>query len=166
MTLRIGILIVSDRSVRGERADLSGPALRQACQANGWQVYSQAIVADEIEIIQQHLVDWADSGNLDVVFTCGGTGFAARDVTPEATLAVIERLTPGLPEAMRAASQQITPHGMLSRAVAGIRKSCLIVNLPGSPKGALENLRVLTPVLAHAVQLLREDPEAEAGHQE
>jgi molybdenum cofactor synthesis domain-containing protein len=102
---------------------------------------------------------------MDVILTTGGTGFAPRDVTPEATWDVIERPAPGLAEAMRAASLRLTPHAMLSRAAAGIRKRTLIVNLPGSPTGALENWQVLLPVLPHAVQLLRENPEAEAGHQ-
>jgi molybdenum cofactor synthesis domain-containing protein len=102
---------------------------------------------------------------MDLVLTTGGTGFSPRDVTPEATLAVIERTAPGLAEAMRAASLRVTPHAMLSRAAAGIRRRTLIVNLPGSPKGAVENLGVILPVLPHAVQLLQEDPTAEAGHQ-
>ena len=101
---------------------------------------------------------------MDVVLTTGGTGFSSRDVTPEATLAVIQRPTPGLSEAMRSAGLLITPHAMLSRAVAGIRMRTLIINLPGSPKGAIESLKVLLPVLPHAVQLLQEDPSAEAGH--
>jgi molybdenum cofactor synthesis domain-containing protein len=101
---------------------------------------------------------------VDVILTTGGTGFSPRDVTPEATQAVIERQTPGLAEAMRHASLSVTPHAMLSRATAGIRKRTLIVNLPGSPKGAVENLQVVLPVLPHAVQLLVEDPQAEEGH--
>jgi molybdenum cofactor synthesis domain-containing protein len=162
--LCIGILTSSDRSARGERLDLSGERLRQAMLAQGWQVLQQAILPDEYDLLRQKLAEWADSGELDVILTTGGTGFAPRDVTPEATQAVIERPVPGLAEAMRAASLKVTPHAMLSRAVAGIRKRTLIVNLPGSPKGALENLEVILPILPHAVQLLREDPEAEAGH--
>jgi molybdenum cofactor synthesis domain-containing protein len=110
------------------------------------------------------LTAWADSGTVDVILTTGGTGFSPRDRTPEATAAVIERPAPGLAEAMRLASLNMTPHAMLSRATAGIRGRSLIVNLPGSPKGAVENLKVILPVLAHAVQLLSEDPGAEAGH--
>jgi molybdenum cofactor synthesis domain-containing protein len=165
MSIRTGILVISDRSARGERADLSGPALQQAVERNGWQVVIQAIVPDERDIIRKKLAEWSDSDRLDLVLTTGGTGFAPRDITPEATMDVIERLAPGLAESMRAASMRFTPHGMLSRAAAGIRRRCLIVNLPGSPKGAVENLEVLVPVLPHAIQLLREDPDAEAGHQ-
>jgi molybdenum cofactor synthesis domain-containing protein len=163
--LRIGILTVSDRSARGERPDASGPALAAAVQAQGWQVTRQEIAPDEAATLRERLAQWADSGELDVILTTGGTGFAPRDVTPEATLAVVERLTPGLGEAMRQASLRVTPHAMLSRATAGIRQRTLIVNLPGSPRGAVENLQVILPVLPHAVQLLSEDPQAEQGHQ-
>jgi molybdenum cofactor synthesis domain-containing protein len=165
MALRFGILTVSDRSWRGERKDTSGPALIEAVQAQGWQVVRQMILPDDLTDLRDLLAAWADSGEMDVILTTGGTGFAPRDVTPEATQAVIERPAPGLAEAMRAASLQVTPHAMLSRATAGIRKRSLIVNLPGSPKGALENLRTILAVLPHAVQLLQEDPQAEAGHQ-
>ncbi len=164
MEIHVGILTSSDRSARGERPDLSGEGLRQVVLAQGWQVVQQAILPDEFSMLRQKLADWADSGELDVILTTGGTGFAPRDVTPEATQAVIERPAPGLAEAMRTASLKVTPHAMLSRAIAGIRNRTLIVNLPGSPKGALENLEVILPVLSHAVQLLREAPEAEAGH--
>lgn len=165
MSLRIAILTVSDRSARGERADLSGPALADAVQQLGWQVVRQAIAPDELQMLREQLIAWADSGEIDVILTTGGTGFAPRDVTPEATQSVIERPAPGLGEAMRAAGLRITPHAMLSRAVAGIRKQTLIINLPGSPKGAVENFQVVAPVLPHAVELLREDPRSEAGHQ-
>ena len=107
----------------------------------------------------------ATSQDMDILLTTGGTGFSHRDVTPEATLVVIQRTAPGLAEAMRYASLQVTPHAMLSRATAGIRGRTLIVNLPGSPRAALENLAVILPVLPHAAELLREDPQAEAGHQ-
>ncbi len=164
MPLRIAILTVSDRSARGEREDLSGPALVQAAQGYGWDVVHTAILPDDLSTLRDTLARWADSDAYDVILTTGGTGFAPRDVTPEATLAVVERQTPGLTEAMRAASLQITPHAMLSRAAAGIRGATLIVNLPGSPKAAVENLAVIAPVLPHAVSLLRDDPEAEKGH--
>ena len=165
MKLRIGIITVSDRSARGERPDESGPALEKAITAQGWRVERRIIVPDDLISLQNLIASWADSGDLDVIFTTGGTGFSPRDITPEATLAVIERPAPGLAEAMRAASLQVTPHAMLSRALAGIRKRTLIVNLPGSPKGAEENLQVVVPVIPHAVQLLKEDPRAEVGHQ-
>ena len=164
MSLRVGILTLSDRSSRGERADSSGPALAALLQTGGWSVTKRALLPDDESAIRATLSEWADSGELDVILTTGGTGFAPRDVTPEATRAVIEREAPGLAEAMRAASLQVTPHAMLSRIVAGIRKQTLILNLPGSPKGAVENLQVVLPVLPHAVQLLREDPRSESTH--
>ena len=162
--MRIGIITVSDRSARGERPDASGPALVQAVESQGWQVAGTAILPDDLARLGETLAAWADSGEYDVILTTGGTGFAPRDVTPEATLAVVERPAPGIPEAMRAASLKVTPHAMLSRLAAGIRKRTLIINLPGSPRGAVENLQVVIPVLPHATQLLREDPGAEAGH--
>jgi len=161
MTLCFAILTVSDRSSRGERLDTSGPALSELVQLQGWQIARQGIVPDEISAIQGTLIAWSDAGTIDVILVTGGTGFAPRDVTPEATRAVVERLTPGLDEAMRAASLEVTPHAMLSRAVSGIRKRTLIITLPGSPKGATENLQVVLPALEHAVRLLRED---DAGH--
>jgi molybdopterin adenylyltransferase len=164
MSIQIAILTVSDRSSRGEREDLSGPALQAEVIPLGWQVCRFGIVADEIDQIAKILSEWADSSQADVILTTGGTGFAPRDVTPEATRQVVERLTPGLDEAMRAASLKITAHAMLSRAVSGIRKNTLIVNLPGSPRGAVENFRVIVPVLPHAVELLREARDAEQGH--
>jgi molybdopterin adenylyltransferase len=162
--LRIGILTVSDRSARGERPDASGPALQKQVVDQGWLVSQMDIVPDDFLALKEILIQWVDRGDLDVILTTGGTGFSRRDITPEATLAVIDRRAPGLAEAMRAASLQITPHAMLSRAVAGIRKNTLIVNLPGSPKAATENLSVVLPVLTHAVQLLQDDPASEAGH--
>ncbi len=164
MTIRFGILTLSDRSSRGERADASGPALARLIEAEGWSVTKQDILPDDESSIRALLITWADSADLDVILTTGGTGFAPRDVTPEATRAVIDRDAPGLAEAMRAASLKVTPHAMLSRIVTGIRKRTLILNLPGSPKGAVENFQVVIPVLPHAVQLLREDPSSESTH--
>lgn len=164
MKLRVGILTVSDRSARGERADTSGPALAVLVEQQGWLVERSAILPDDLSALRDLLANWADSDDLDLILTTGGTGFAPRDVTPEATAAVIQRPAPGLAEAMRQESLRVTPHAMLSRAVAGIRGATLIVNLPGSPQGALENLRVILPVLPHAVQLLNSDPGAESGH--
>lgn len=164
MTIRFGILTLSDRSSRGERPDASGPALARLILTENWSVAKQALLPDNESAIRTTLSEWADSGEIDVILTTGGTGFSPRDVTPEATRAVIEREAPGLAEAMRAASLKITPHAMLSRIVTGIRKRTLIVNLPGSPKGAVENLQVIMPVLEHAVQLLQEDPASEASH--
>ena len=164
MTIRFGILTLSDRSSRGERVDSSGPALVRLIQAEKWSVAKQALLPDNESAIREILSQWADDGEVDIILTTGGTGFSPRDVTPEATRAVIDREAPGLAEAMRAASLKITPHAMLSRIITGIRKRTLIVNLPGSPKGAVENLQVLLPVLPHAVQLLQEDPASEASH--
>jgi len=163
--LRFGILTVSDRSARGERPDQSGPALTEAILALGWAVVRQHIIPDDMASIQAILAEWSDSGELDVILTTGGTGFSPRDVTPEATLAVVQRLTPGISEAMRAASLNSTPHAMLSRAAAGIRGQTLIVNLPGNPKGAVENFMVIHTALPHAVQLLHRDPAADQSHQ-
>lgn len=164
MKLRIGILTVSDRSSRGERTDASGPALVEIIQTKGWDVVETLIVPDDLDVLRDTLILWVDSGDMDIILTTGGTGFAPRDITPEATRTVVDKLAPGLAEAMRIASLQITPHAMLSRAIAGIRGRVLIVNLPGSPKAARENLQVILPVLGHAVQLLCDSPEAEASH--
>jgi molybdopterin adenylyltransferase len=164
MKLRFGILTSSDRCSRGERPDLSGPALMDLVTREGWTVECTAIVPDDLEKIQEILSTWADSGAMDIILTTGGTGFAPRDITPEATCLVLDRLAPGLVEAMRWESQKKTPHAMLSRAVAGIRKKVLIINLPGSPKAATENLQVVIPVLIHAVELLKEEPDAEEHH--
>jgi molybdopterin adenylyltransferase len=165
MTIRFGILTLSDRSSRGERADSSGPALADLVRTRGWSVVREQILPDEESVIRDVLIEWADAGEFDVVLTTGGTGFATRDVTPEATRTAIQRETPGLAEAMRFESLKKTPHAMLSRAVAGIRRRTLIVNLPGSPKAAVENLETILSVLPHAVQLLRDDPASEASHQ-
>lgn len=164
--MRIGILTVSDRSARGERDDLSGPAIEELILEQGWSVSRMEIVPDERQLLIDTLGSWADSGEMDIILTTGGTGFSLRDITPEATIEVIDRETPGLPEAMRAASLSVTPHAMMSRATAGIRKRTLIVNLPGSPRGAIENLNVILPVFDHAVALLSDDPGAEAGHRQ
>lgn len=164
MTIRFGILTVSDRSARGEREDASGPVLARLVEEYAWTVSRRSVLPDNESAIRELLIAWADGGELDVVLTTGGTGFSPRDVTPEATRLVIEREAPGLAEAMRAASLRVTPHAMLSRVVVGIRKKTIIINLPGSPKGAAENLLVVIPVLPHAVQLLREDPASESTH--
>ena len=164
MTIRFGILTLSDRSSRGERADSSGPALAALIGEQGWSLVKHEVLPDDESAIRTILISWVDSGDLDVILTTGGTGFSPRDVTPEATRAVIERDAPGLAEAMRAASLKVTPHAMLSRIVTGIRRKTLVINLPGSPKGAVENLQVIIPVLPHAVQLLQEDPASESTH--
>jgi molybdopterin adenylyltransferase len=165
MSLRFGILTSSDRSARGERSDLSGPALMEAVTARGWSITRTAILPDDRQVLAEVLAEWADGGQVDVILTTGGTGFAPRDVMPEATRQVIDREAPGLAEAIRSASLKVTPHAMLSRAACGLRGGVLIVNLPGSPRAAVENLQVILPVLEQAVELLRDDPEAEKHHQ-
>jgi molybdopterin adenylyltransferase len=163
--IRIGILTVSDRGYRGEYQDISGPVIRDLLADRlGAQVELEAIVPDERLVIAGTLLVWADEVGLDLVLTSGGTGFAPRDVTPEATRDVVEREAPGLVEAMRAASLRVTPHAMLSRAVAGIRGHTLIVNLPGSPKAVRENLETILPALPHAVELLRDAKGADQHH--
>jgi molybdenum cofactor synthesis domain-containing protein len=162
--IRIAVLTVSDRSSRGERADSSGPALVELINAQGWKVTRTDILPDDIKVLRESIASLADRGDEDIILTTGGTGFAPRDVTPEATRAVIDREAQGIVEAMRSAGAANSQHAMLSRAIAGIRGKVLIINLPGSPKAAVENLQVVLPVLEHAVKLLREDPDAEAGH--
>lgn len=163
--VRVSILTISDRSYRGEREDLSGSALVEAVQKLGWEIVKTGLVPDEKEKIANWLIEECDSENTDLILTTGGTGFAPRDITPEATREIIEREAPGIAEAMRLKSLQITAHAMLSRAIAGIRKRTLIINLPGSPKAAIENLQSVAMVIPHAVELLHESPSAEAGHQ-
>lgn len=151
---RAVVLTVSDRSFRGERPDTAGPLVAGLLKEAGYTVVSAAVVPDEQAVIEDFLRRAADEGLAELLVTTGGTGFAPRDVTPEATLAVCERLTPGIPEAMRYASLRITPRAMLSRAQAGIRKRTLIVNLPGSPKAARENLEAVLPSLFHGLEML------------
>lgn len=152
------ILTVSDRSFRGERPDAGGPLVAELLREAGYAVVKTAIVPDEQPQIEEALRTIADAGDVQLLVTTGGTGFAPRDVTPEATAAVCERLTPGIPEAMRYASMQITNRAMLSRAQAGIRGGTLIINLPGSPKAARENLEAVLPALAHGLEMLSGRP--------
>ncbi len=164
MAIRVGILTVSDRSARGERPDESGPLIRQIVERDmAAQAAEYAIVPDNLEQIASTLARWSDELRLDLVLTTGGTGFAGRDITPEATLRVIDRRAPGLEEAMRAESMKKTMHAMLSRAVCGMRGQTIIINLPGSPAAVRENLAVILPALPHAVRLLRGEA-AESEH--
>ncbi|MEK7813716.1 MAG: molybdopterin adenylyltransferase [Candidatus Desantisbacteria bacterium] len=152
---KVGILTISDRCSRGMREDKSGEAIQEMLAGLNSEVVQYEIVPDDREIIAQKLVEMADITGCDLVLTTGGTGCSPRDITPEATLMVIEKQVPGLAEAMRLSSLKITPHAMLSRAIAGIRKQCLIINLPGSPKGAAECLDVIMPALPHGLNVLR-----------
>lgn len=161
---RVGILTVSDRGARGEYADGSGPViLQRISQRTPWEAAEQAIVPDEEGEIVAALRRWVHAG-LHLILTTGGTGFAPRDVTPEATRRVIEREAPGIAEALRAESLKITAHAMLSRGIAGIAGRTLIINLPGSPKAVAESVDILLPVLPHALDLLNAAPDTEQQH--
>ncbi len=152
--MKIGILTVSDKGARGEREDRSGPAIGEMMAAEGAEIVRTRVVPDEPEVIRKVLIEWSDEG-LDLVLTTGGTGFSPRDWTPEATRAVIEREAPGIAEAMRQAGMKKTPTAMLSRGVAGLRKSTLIINLPGSEKGARESLEAIMDALPHGIEILK-----------
>ena len=151
---KVGIITVSDKGSKGQRVDESGPTIAEMIQAIGGIVERYVIIPDEQEQIKAELILMSDELGINLILTTGGTGFSKRDVTPEATLEVIQKLVPGIPEAMRAKSMQITPKAMLSRAQAGIRRNSLIINLPGSPKGVRENLEVVMPALRHGIEIL------------
>jgi molybdopterin adenylyltransferase len=151
----VGVLTISDKGARGERQDKSGAVIREVLSSMDVSIVNYDIVPDEQELIVAKLVKWTDEDDLDVLITTGGTGLTPRDVTPEATRAVVDRIVPGFAEAMRADSLKKTPHAMLSRAVVGTRGKCLIINLPGSPKAVRECLQVILPALPHAVETLK-----------
>ncbi|OIP28258.1 MAG: molybdenum cofactor biosynthesis protein [Chloroflexi bacterium CG_4_9_14_3_um_filter_45_9] len=151
----VGILTVSDKGWRGERQDRSGEVIRETISQIDVRIINYDIVPDEKELIAQKLIKWADEDGVDVIITTGGTGLSPRDVTPEATLSVVDRVVPGFAETMRAESLKKTPMAMLSRAVVGARGSCLIINLPGSPKAVRECLEPVIPALSHAVETLK-----------
>lgn len=154
MKFTAAVITISDKGAKGERVDTSGPAICKMAKDAGYDVIYTNIVPDEKELIQKELVKCADELKMSLILTTGGTGFSPRDITPEATLAVIERETRGIPEAMRAASLKITPRGCLSRSVAGIRGKTLIINLPGSEKAAKENLEAVLGAVGHGLEML------------
>jgi molybdopterin adenylyltransferase len=153
--LNLGILTISDKGWQGERADVSGTAIKERFSQRDSQVVRYEVVPDEADIIAGKLAQWADEGSMDIIVTTGGTGLGPRDVTPEATLKVLDKEVPGLTEAMRAETFHQAPTAILSRAVAGVRGKCLIINLPGSPEAVQECLDIILPVLPHAVQIIK-----------
>lgn len=155
--MRVALLTLSDKGSRGERVDLSGPALKSWLEERGATICKTAMLPDEQGDISAILRSWCDSGDIDLVVTTGGTGVSPRDVTPEATMSVVERVLPGFGEEMRRASLEKTAHAIISRAVAGIRGRTLVINLPGSPKGALENLAAVWKAIPHAVAKIQGD---------
>ena len=157
----LGILTVSTSGAHGQREDTSGQAIREALEPQGYQVVRYEVVPDDKAVIADRLAQWADAADVDIILTTGGTGMGRRDITPEACLSVVEKEVPGLAEAMRAGTLKFTPMAMLSRSVAGIRGSTLIITLPGSPKGVRECLDVVNPVLAHALELLKKETVSE-----
>jgi molybdenum cofactor synthesis domain-containing protein len=157
VTIHAGVITVSDKGSRGEREDLSGPEIIAMLKTIGAEILHTTIVPDEIDLIKQALIECTDNKKLDLVLTTGGTGVSPRDITPDATLQVIEKEVPGMAEAMRREGAASTPHAMISRAVAGIRGMSLIINLPGSPRGVRENLAVVLPAIKHAVEKIKGD---------
>jgi len=163
MSYTAAVITVSDKGYRGERTDTSGPSLCRILEENGWEISRYVIIPDEVEMIKEILMECCDVLKADLVLTTGGTGFSPRDVTPEATKEVIQRETPGIPEAMRAESMRITPMGCLSRSAAGIRGRSLIVNLPGSEKASKENLLAVLRPIRHGVDMLRSEGSADCA---
>jgi molybdopterin adenylyltransferase len=158
MEFKAGVLTISDKGSRGERVDESGKAATEILNNNGFTVIKSEIVPDNIRSISNTLIKWIEDEDLSLIITSGGTGLSPTDVTPQAMREVIEYEVPGIAEAMRASSLTKTPHAMLSRAMAGVRGSCLIINLPGSPRGVKENLEVVIPALKHGLSKLSGDP--------
>ena len=154
MSYKAAVITISDKGYRGEREDTSGPNLVNILRDKGMDVCYTTIIPDDMEMIKAELIKCADELGITLVLTTGGTGFSPRDITPEATMAIVERPTPGIPEAMRAESMKITPRGCLSRSAAGIRKNSLIINLPGSKKAAQENLLAVIDAVEHGLEML------------
>ena len=155
--MKIGILILSDRSSKGERPDGCGPTLVNWLTGKGMKVSRTLVIPDEMDLISETLIDWSDNEVFDLILTSGGTGVSPRDVTPEATERILHRQLPGFAEEMRRKSLEKTPHAIISRAIAGIRGATLIINLPGSPKGAMENLDAVWTAIPHAVAKIKGD---------
>ncbi len=153
--INLGILTISDKGWRGERADKSGQVVKESLSRLNPSLLKYEVVPDEAGVIAAKLTEWADEGSLDIILTIGGTGLAERDVTPQTTLSILDKTVPGLAEAMRTQTAAVTPLAILSRAVAGVRKKCLIINLPGSPQAVIECLEVILPVIPHALEIIR-----------
>ncbi len=153
--LNIGILTISDKGWHGQRRDESGKAIRDSLSSLDTRVVKYEVVPDEADVIAEKLAEWADEGSIDLILTTGGTGLGPRDTTPEATLSIVDKVAPGFTEAIRAETFKMTPHAILSRAAAGIRGKCLIINLPGSPKAVQECLKVILPVIHHALDIIK-----------
>ncbi len=165
MTYTAAVITISDKGAAGERVDTSGPAICEILSDKGWEVIHTRIIPDDFEMIKDCFIDCADNMGVNLLLSTGGTGFSPRDITPEATLAVIERRTPGIPEAMRAESMKITPHGCLSRSEAGIRGRTLIINLPGSKKAAVENIEAVLGSVRHGIEMLLSAGSANCGEE-
>ena len=163
MSYSAAVITVSDKGARGERVDTSGPNLCEILKEKGFEVVYTNIIPDDMEQIKQELVSCSDEKKIALVLTTGGTGFSPRDITPEATMAVVERPTPGIPEAMRAESMRITPKGCLSRSAAGIRGRTLIINLPGSKKASQENILAVIDAVAHGLDMLYSEGSADCA---
>ena len=153
--IKVGILTISDKGSQGKREDESGKAIRNSLASLDSRVVKYEIIPDEADIIASKLAGWADEGKMDIILTTGGTGLGQRDVTPETTLSIVDKVVPGFTEVMRVQTFNITPTAVLSRAVAGVRKKCLVINLPGSPKAVRECLGVILPALPHAVEMIK-----------
>ena len=163
MNYKAAVITISDKGYRGEREDTSGPNLVNILRDKGMDVCYTTIIPDDMEMIKAELIKCADELNITLILTTGGTGFSPRDITPEATMAVVERPTPGIPEAMRAESMRITPKGCLSRSAAGIRSRTLIINLPGSKKASQENILAVIDPVAHGLDMLYSEGSADCA---